>query len=900
MRFRLRAAFCAAASLAAQEARLFQVEVQPPDMVFRYAPTVRVPGQPKLALALGGGGSRGLAHIGVLQRLEEEGIPVDAVVGTSSGALVGTLWAAGFSGHDIQALFSRVDFGRMVLEPLQRAPGTSLSEQEEAGTGLLNIQVRGKGLVFAQGLRSGAELQRGLEGFLARANFFSGGDFDQLNVPIRILATNLEEGQGRAFASGSLVEALRASMAVPGAFRPVLIGGQQYVDGAFTENLPVVHAKSLFHPDRVLAVDVSTPFMEGPGGNFFSITAKSLDLMVEHQQNESRAAADLVIRPQIRNASFLEYGSQLGTLVEAGRSGFDGRLEALRRSLSEAWGPDEALPIQTMAWAQPPAPELRDLAAVHMPPGRPPTRQGLYSFLRLAIVRGLVATAEAKLQDGVLELRCVPHNAIQKLEVDAPPHLSIRIHPHLEATFALGKSFDPAAFGAFLGSWVNALILEGSPLVDVRGSGFDPLTGTLRLKLTEPVVRNLEIRPPERGMADLPHLSRLFQDFVNHPIRPWDLRQRIGVAEQRLRLAEVRFELKRQATPNPDVSLVLVPVPQKLNALDLILGYESTLGGQVGFRVKTLNLGPQGLEVQGEGARNRLQSRGGIRFGTPFPGLPSAALELDGSFFGHRLETRPTFSAPEFPNGSLPRRIVASTLRLQGRFRFAALDRGLGIAGVEHRDAAYHLEESRIARKEDALILQAEWDNLDRHTLPRQGLLLRGRYLLGHGTEGLGPLEGFREGYLRALALHPLNAQTSLSLNAEWGYGHRLPLNRWWTLGGPSFLLGSKAMERLVPNFLTVHLGLPFRIPGPLGLDLHLTPRIDQAWLASDPGALTGGAASKARSAGLLVRTTLSGFHLELAYGFSQVRPPGEGWGRTLGTFNVQVGTQPFDLWKRR
>ena len=890
----------AASTLAAQEARWFRVDVQPPDMVFRYAPTVRVPGQPKVALALGGGGSRGLAHIGVLQRLEEEGLPVDAVVGTSSGALIGTLWAAGFSGHDIQALFSRVDFGRMVLEPLQRTPGTSLSEQEEAATGLLNIQVRGKGLVFAQGLRSGAELQRGLEGFLARANFFSGGDFDQLKVPLRILATNLEEGQGRAFASGSLVEALRASMAVPGAFRPVLIGGQQYVDGAFTENLPVMCAKSLLHPDRVLAVDVSAPFMEGPGGNFFSITAKSLDLMVEHQQNESRAAADLVIRPQISTASFLEYGSQLGALIQAGRSAFDARLDTFRRSLREAGGPDETLPVRTMVWAQPPPRELVDLAATHLPPGRPPTRQGLYGFLRLAIVRGFVATAEAKLRDGVLELRCVPHTSIQKVVVEAPPHLSARIRPHLEATFPVGQPFDAAAFGAFLGSWVNALILEGSPLADVRGSGFDPLTGTLRLKLTEPVVRNLELRTPERGLADLPHLSRLFQDFVNHPLRPRDLRQRIDVAEQRLRLAEVRFELKRQEPPNPDVSLVLVPVPRKLNSLDLIVGYESTSGGQVGFRAKTLNLGLQGLEVEAEGARNRLQSQGGVRLGTPFPGIPGTALELDGSFFSQRLEAPLSFPVPELPGDGLNGRIVASTLRLQGRFRFGGLDRGLGIMGIEHRDAAYHLRDLRRARKEDAVALQAEWDNLDRHTLPREGLLLRGRFALGQGTQGLEPLEGFREGYVRALGLQPLGPRTSLSLDAEWGYGYRLPLDRWWTLGGPAFLVGSKALGYLVPNFLALRLGLPFRIPGPLGVDLNLTPRLDQAWVASDAGALTGATSPKARSAGLLVRTTLSGFHLELAYGFQQLRRPGEPWSKTTGTFNIQVGTQPFDLWKRR
>lgn len=918
MTFRFRAALLAASTLVAQEPRWFRVEVQPPDMVFRYAPRVRMPGQPKVALALGGGGSRGLSHIGVLQRLEEEGLPVDAMVGTSAGALMGTLWAAGFSGHDIQALFTRMDFGRTVLDPLQRQPGTSLAEQEEATTGLLNLEVRDRGLVFAQGLRSGTELQRSLEGFLARADFFSEGDFDRLKIPVRILATNLEDGQGRPFASGSLVEAVRASMAVPGAFRPVTVGGQQYVDGALTENIPVAYAKGLFHPDRVLAVDVSAPFTEGPGGNFLSITAKSLDLMVERQQNESRAAADLVIRPRIENASFLEYGRQLSPLIQAGRDALDERLEALRRSLREAWGPDETLPSRTTVWASPPGPELLRLAASNLPPGRPVTRQGLYIFLRQALVRGLASTAEAKLQDGVLELRCPPHAALQRLEVEAPDRITARLRPHLEATFLLGEPFDPSSFGAFLGGWVNALILEGAPLVDVRGSGFDPLTGVLRVRLTEPVVTNLEIRPPEHGTLDSRELSDLFQDFMGRPLRPRDLRQRIDVAQQRLHLAEIRFELKHQGGSDSGVSLVLIPVPRRLNSLDLILGFESTLGGQVGFRAKTLNFGIDGLEMDAEGTRNRLHSHGEVSVGAHIPGLPWAALDVDGSFFSQRLEAPLTYPVPESSGEGLPSvvlgqgRVGASTLRAQGHFRFGGLDRGLGMAGVEHRDAAYNDGDLRHAWKEDAFVLQAEWDNLDRHTLPREGLLLRGRFILGRAAGALTlepwqlvgpeqePSKGFREGYLRVLGLQPLGPQTSLSLDTEWGYGHRLPLDRWWTLGGPSFMVGSKAVGYFLPNFLVVRLGLPFRIPGPMGLDLDLTPRLDQAWMAPDAGLLTGAESLQARSAGMLVRTTLSGFHLELAYGFQRLRRPGEGWSRSIGTFNVQVGTQPFDLWKRR
>lgn len=898
----LRAAAVALAALpvSAQQARTFRVEVLPPDMVFRYAPDARIPGQPKVALALGGGGSRGLAHIGVLQGLEAEGLPVDAIAGTSAGALMGALWAAGFSGHDIEALFTRVDFGRTVLDPLTRHPGQSLSEQEEAAGGLLGLEVQGRRWSFAQGLRTGTELQRALEGFMARAAFFSGGDFDRLKVPLRILATNLEDGQGRAFAQGSLVEALRASMALPGAFRPVLVGGQQYVDGALTENLPVAHARAIFQPDRLLAVDVSSPFDEGPGSNFLSITTKSLGLMLEHQQNQSRSAADLVLRPNLPPGNFLDYGGKPGPLVRAGREAFEARKEAWRRLLREAWGPDEVLDAGSVVWTPAPTPELQQLADRWMPPGRPPSRQGLAIFLRQALVRGLAADVEGRLTPGRLEVHWRPHAPVHTILVEASPALRARLQPYLEATFPRGTPFDPAAFGALLGSWVNAVILGGSPLVDVRGSGFDEASGTLKVVVAEPRLASLEVRPSRRGQGGLDPLADLFKDLIGQPLRPADLRQRVEVASQRLRLAELRFELKPYGPEGREVALELVPVPRQQAALDLLLGFESTLGGQLGFRSQAFLPGRPGLELEASGARNRLQSQGGLRLGAPFPGLPGVLLELDAAFFGQRLEAPLPFPAPELPGTGPPGRFDASTLRLQGRFRFAGLDKGLGVVALEVRDAAYHAGDLRQARRQEGAFLQAEWDDFDRHTLPREGLLLRGRFAQGRVVRGPEPQDRFREGYLRALGFQPLGERLGLSLDGEWGHGRNLPLDRWWTLGGPAFLVGTPALGYLAPTFLALRLGLPFRVAGPLGLDFDLAPRLDQAWLAPQAGALTGAPALRLRSAGLLLRTSLGGFQLELAYGFAQRRRPGEGWGNTSGTFNLQVGTQPFDLWKRR
>ncbi|HEX4846203.1 MAG TPA: patatin-like phospholipase family protein, partial [Geothrix sp.] len=135
--------------------RRIEVMVQPPDMVFRFAPRVEIPGMPRVGLALSGGGARGLAHIGVIQRLEEIGLPLGSVTGTSAGALVGALYASGFSGREIEDLFRRRDLTRAFLEPLLRNPGETLGEQEERESTFLSVERQKGQISLAQGLRTG-------------------------------------------------------------------------------------------------------------------------------------------------------------------------------------------------------------------------------------------------------------------------------------------------------------------------------------------------------------------------------------------------------------------------------------------------------------------------------------------------------------------------------------------------------------------------------------------------------------------------------------------------------------------------------------------------------------------------------------------------------------------------
>jgi predicted acylesterase/phospholipase RssA len=880
--------------------RRIEVTVQPPDMVFRFAPRVEIPGMPRVALALSGGGARGLAHIGVLQRLEEVGFPLDSVAGTSAGSLVGALYASGFSGREIEDLFNRLDLTRAFMEPLWRNPGETLGEQEEHSATFLSVERQNGRLSLAQGLHSGVEVQHTLQGLLARGAYFSGGDFDRLQRPLRVLATNLETGQGRVFGRGDLVEAVRASMSIPGGFRPVVIDGQQYVDGALVENLPVFTAKEAFRPDLVLAVDMSAPLERRPATSILSVAARSLDLVVERRQWESRAAADFLIHPDIHGVPFLEYGSEGAKLVRQGREAFDARRDdlgvLLRGRLSQ-----EPLGVTRVAFECPGgvSPALAGLLAESMRPKDPGFRlQDAQILLQQILVHGLAQEAWATVDpDQVLTVHLRPYPAVADLYVEAPGAWRPAVLEAAAKAIKVGEPFNPQAFGRLMGDLVYRFLMEGRPLVDVRGSAFDPQTGRLHIILEEPLVTKVEVRAAPGSAVDEAHLLRLLGELKGRPFRPADLQNRIALAEHRLHLAELRYQIRPDGEGG--TALTLVPVPQQRDRLDVSLGYETTLGGQVGLAYRALNLGFTGTEVELSAARNRLQEQAALTLRSPFGFSPGAGMEVAANYWQQRLDVPLAWPAPELPGDGLEARISASDLTLRTYFRFSNLGTGkLSLEGVR-RNAAFRQYGQRTTQSQDAVFLSAEWDDFDRHTLPREGLLLRARFGTGRTHAGEPTGETFQQSYFRARGLTSLGSWAGADLDLEWGQGRHLPLDRWWVLGGPNFVIGSRSVGFLAPNFAALRFGLPLRLYLGLGLTAELVPRYDLAWVSPDPATLTDPAVSpRAQGTGLMLRTTLSNFYVELSYGFLKLRTP-QASGQAVGSFNVLVGTQPFDLWKR-
>ncbi len=222
---------------------------------------VRGPGdtRPRIGLALGGGGARGIAHVRILKQLEALNIPVDCIAGTSAGALVGALYASGSTPEQIEQVVLSTEWLSLFTDTLPRRD-RSLRRKADDYAQLAPIGIglggEGKAVALAGGVSEGEKLIALFE--RATGGSRVSGRFDDLPIPFRAVATDINTGQPVVLAEGNLPMAMRASMSLPGIFRPVVIDGHVLLDGGLSNQVPIDVVRAM-GADRVIAVDVGTP-----------------------------------------------------------------------------------------------------------------------------------------------------------------------------------------------------------------------------------------------------------------------------------------------------------------------------------------------------------------------------------------------------------------------------------------------------------------------------------------------------------------------------------------------------------------------------------------------------------------------------------------------------------------
>ena len=275
--------------------------------------------RPRIGLVLSGGGARGAAHVGVIRALEEMHIPIDAIAGTSMGAVVGGLYAAGLSGDEIERVFEDLDWQEVIRDRAPRRDRAYRRKQDDRNIlakGALGVSAS-DGVTLPLGLVQGHKITQVMRTATARVSDVQ--DFDKLPTPFRALATDLETGEPVVLGQGDLVTVLRASMSAPGVLTPVQMNGRLLVDGGLVDNLPVELARSM-GVDRLIVVDVSFPLADRTGLNSaFDITNQMVGIMVRRGTLESKKhlqPGDVLIEPDLGQMTSIDFGRMPQVMAE--------------------------------------------------------------------------------------------------------------------------------------------------------------------------------------------------------------------------------------------------------------------------------------------------------------------------------------------------------------------------------------------------------------------------------------------------------------------------------------------------------------------------------------------------------------------------------------------------------
>lgn len=282
-------------------------------------------GHQSVGLVLSGGGAKGIAHIGALQALEENDIPVDYITGTSMGAIVGGLYACGYTPAEMLALitsdyFSYLSSGRIDPE------FTYYFSQEKPSPQMYSFQLgrrdsTARDRYNPQSLISPTPMVFGFMEIFGAYTAQCRGDFDRLFVPFRCVASDMTKRRRRVFAGGSVADAIRASMSFPLVFQAVKIDGDVYYDGGIFDNFPVDVMRSEFAPSVMLGFDVSAA-SKGPQNSYMD----QLDMLVTQPQSYDLPEADGVkVRINLSDFSLLDFGAALAIY----KRGYDRTMEMM-------------------------------------------------------------------------------------------------------------------------------------------------------------------------------------------------------------------------------------------------------------------------------------------------------------------------------------------------------------------------------------------------------------------------------------------------------------------------------------------------------------------------------------------------------------------------------------------
>lgn len=262
-----------------------------------------IPKNPRIGLSLAGGGAKGFSHVGVLKVLDSLGVKVDYISGTSMGAIVGGLYASGYSGKEIEKIVMDTDFYSLIRDPKSRKESTFFNKSVDKY--LFSIPLKNGKITLPSSISSGQKNVYLLKELFK--NVSSVNDFSKLPIPFMCIATNLESGNMEIFEKGDLVQSIMASSAFPSLMDPVKIGDSIYIDGAMTVNYPSKPLKEK-GIDIVIGVDLNQDLSKREDlNNIIAILNQVIDFGIQKDTRRQYKYTDINIKPNLTGMTATSY-----------------------------------------------------------------------------------------------------------------------------------------------------------------------------------------------------------------------------------------------------------------------------------------------------------------------------------------------------------------------------------------------------------------------------------------------------------------------------------------------------------------------------------------------------------------------------------------------------------------
>ncbi len=283
---------------------------------------------PKVALVLSGGGAKGFAHVSVVEEIKKLGIPIDFICGTSMGGIIGAYYAIGYSSNDIKNMIKKEPLINYLLDQSSRDYSTPPSLFNDNNGIKFSFGIDRNGIGDNPGLLS----DQSILSYLNKTTIKSPGeiDFDNLEIPYKAMAINVETGEGKIIDHGYISDAMRATMSLPIVFPPyVLKDGTYCMDGGVFDNLPVFLAKD-WGADIIISVDVSSDSLKDSEG-FSSLSGaviQTSNLVTFSNRKESQNNSDIVIKPDVSDFLILDVG-KFDQILEKGYEAFEEKKDEL-------------------------------------------------------------------------------------------------------------------------------------------------------------------------------------------------------------------------------------------------------------------------------------------------------------------------------------------------------------------------------------------------------------------------------------------------------------------------------------------------------------------------------------------------------------------------------------------